>query len=396
MLAILPEEVELLDLPRLFTGSLEVTARNRLVVASPLHGRTFEVSIAEVGALTSIASTRWTPLHAAVQGGSASRETLEGLIERELLLTDGPDDRARALREENERLSESGWDRFAALYHGMGRWQGQETSLIPEPSDPGDDIADGFATSMRLHGPPPPTFQAHADELGAVDLPSRGGAAGDGLETLLARRHTTRSFDPARSMRVEDLSQLLGSVFGHRGGLTVSPGVTLLKKSSPSGGALHPIEAYPLVRDVVGVAPGLYHYSVRSHRLVRLRHLDRPEVVDLGERLLARQYHLARAHVVIFLCARFERTFWKYWHHKKAYRVVLMDAAHLSQTAYLLCAEMELGLCFTAAINDADVNDELGMDGWREGVVGALACGAPGPEEPGLVLRPGPLSADEA
>ena len=53
--------------------------------------------------------------------------------------------------------------------------------------------------------------------------------------------------------------------------------------------------------------------------------------------------------------ARFDRNFWKYAQHRKAYKAVLMDSAHLSQTFYLTAAHLGLGAFYTAAINDADI-----------------------------------------
>ena len=43
-----------------------------------------------------------------------------------------------------------------------------------------------------------------------------------------------------------------------------------LKRTSPSGGGLHPVEAYPLIRNVEGIKPGLYHYDARDHALERI------------------------------------------------------------------------------------------------------------------------------
>ena len=74
---------------------------------------------------------------------------------------------------------------------------------------------------------------------------------------------------------------------------------------------------------------------------------------------------------------RFYRTFWKYRKHQRAYGVILMDAAHLSQTFYLVCAELGLGAFFTAAINGSNVEEKLGLDGFTEGAVAICGCGAP-------------------
>jgi nitroreductase len=52
-----------------------------------------------------------------------------------------------------------------------------------------------------------------------------------------------------------------------------------------------------------------------------------------------------------------------------------MDAGHLSQTFYLVCAELGLGAFVTAAINNADIDDRLGLDGFAEGSLAISGCG---------------------
>src|SRR5712691_8992762 len=77
------------------------------------------------------------------------------------------------------------------------------------------------------------------------------------------------------------------------------------------------------------------------------------------------------------MTARFDRSFWKYRWHDRAYRVLLLDAGHLSQTFYLVCTELGLGPFVTAAVNDANVEERLGLDPYREGVLALCGCGRP-------------------
>lgn len=48
---------------------------------------------------------------------------------------------------------------------------------------------------------------------------------------------------------------------------------------------------------------------------------------------------------------------------------------HLSQTFYLACAELGLGAFVTAAINNADIDDRLGVDGFAQGSLAIVGCG---------------------
>jgi SagB-type dehydrogenase family enzyme len=92
------------------------------------------------------------------------------------------------------------------------------------------------------------------------------------------------------------------------------------------------------------------------------------------------QTYFGSAHVLVFMAARFERNHWKYHAHDKAYPAILMDAAHLSQTLYLVAAELGLGAFVTAAVNTVDVDERLGLDGYREGSLAICGFGPPAAE----------------
>jgi SagB-type dehydrogenase family enzyme len=79
--------------------------------------------------------------------------------------------------------------------------------------------------------------------------------------------------------------------------------------------------------------------------------------------------------VSFVLTARFYRNHWKYRRHQKAYAGILMDAAHLSQTLYLVAEELQLGAFITLAINARDIERRLDLDGVSEGVIAITGCG---------------------
>jgi nitroreductase len=56
----------------------------------------------------------------------------------------------------------------------------------------------------------------------------------------------------------------------------------------------------------------------------------------------------------------------------------------LSQTLYLVCTELGLGAFVTAAINGGNIEERLGLDGYREGAILVCGCGPPGPAAAGL------------
>lgn len=207
----------------------------------------------------------------------------------------------------------------------------------------------------------------------------------DLFATLLARR-STRAFDRQATVSAEELATVLRFTFGAHGHVQAHPEVDAVGKTSPSAGGLHPIEAYPLVMRVDGVPVGLYHYDAGRHALELLEPLDVHAAEELAVVFGAGQPWMSEPAFVCVLTARFGRTFWKYRRHERAFTVVLMDAAHMGQTFQLLCTALGLGTLFTAAINAADIDERLGIDGIKEGALAALLCGhaAPGrtPLEP--------------
>jgi putative peptide maturation dehydrogenase len=216
-----------------------------------------------------------------------------------------------------------------------------------------------------------------------IELP----AAEDDAPVLqtLSRRRTVREFDSQSSMTLDELGAVLYHVFGCHGSMSIDDdALVVLKKTSPSGGALHPTEAYPLVLDVDGLAPGIYHYDVERHGLETLAEMDRRQAQQLANEFTVGQSFPRHAHVLVVLTTRFHRNYWKYRVHRRSYTVLLMDAAHLSQTFYLVCTELGLGAFVTALINSRAIERSLALDGFAEGPLAVCGCGRPAPDPVGL------------
>ena len=143
----------------------------------------------------------------------------------------------------------------------------------------------------------------------------------------------------------------------------------------PSAGCLHPTEAYLLVQNVEGVAPGLYHYHPVDHALEPLRLFSADECAAAGRRFVAAQRYLLDAHVFVVPTSRFGRNFWKYRDHAKAYRTLILDVGHLSQTLYLAATELGLGAFITAAVNEVDIERAFGLDPLEEGPLAVCGFG---------------------
>lgn len=187
---------------------------------------------------------------------------------------------------------------------------------------------------------------------------------------VLTARRTWRRFGPGE-LSFADLSTLLGLTFGVREWAAVPPLGRFALKTSPSGGALHPIEAYIVARYVEGIAPGIYHYDASRHRLELLRRRitrDRMSDYVIGQRWFA------DACAFVMMTAVFTRTQWKY-HFPRAYRVVLAEAGHLCQTFCLTATWLGLAPFCTMALADSKIDRDLGIDGITEGALYVAGVG---------------------
>jgi len=82
---------------------------------------------------------------------------------------------------------------------------------------------------------------------------------------------------------------------------------------------------------------------------------------DLARRALAGQWWFAQAPVLVIYAPRVARSYWKYRDHPKAYRALLMDVGHLSQTLCLSATDLGLGAFVTAAINEGELERAFGL-----------------------------------
>jgi SagB-type dehydrogenase family enzyme len=127
---------------------------------------------------------------------------------------------------------------------------------------------------------------------------------------------------------------------------------TQVLRTSPSGGARHPTEAYVVVLNVEAIAPGVYHYNTRDHSLELLKEgMFGGEVVALSHR----QARLDRAGAVMFFSTRWARHQWKY-RYARSYRMVMFDVAHLVQTHLLVASALRLQTFLTPAIRDRETS----------------------------------------
>lgn len=379
-----PREVASFQLDDLLAGGSGVVGRLRWFAHAPHLSQPVEVEAAHVPVLGALGAVDWVErgeLEARFDTDAVAALLVAGLL---LARPEGGEPLA------DDAFRSAGWHAPAAVAHMASRWAG-----IDGPRGMAEADVDTNQGLLRQHGAPPPHVAPHGGEDGThTALPC---IARDAFDGLLDTRATCRNFDLDAHVPLATFSQLMARVFGARGIGHPAPGFDVFKRTSPSGGALHPTECWMIVQRVEGIAPGLYRYRIDTHALAPVAPaIAPPQPGDSGTRLLgeapartwstdelrafariavAGQEWFADAPVLCMLAPRFHRNFWKYRNHAKAYRVAVLDVGHLSQTLQLCATQAGLGPFVTSAINEVDIERAFGLTGYLESPLAVCGFG---------------------
>lgn len=369
------EDRPIFDLDAFLHGKLVVKTSSQVVAYSLLTHSPHVLTRRELEIVAELSAERWVSV-SSLGDEAGQQELLNGLVTKGILISDSEAEEHARLRDRETRLAEQQWHPYAALYHFMTRGPDDQADT-PLPLVDVEELAllaeENAIKFVERFGSPPDAFHRRPDANAVVELPviKRNNA----LYQALDRRKTVRTFDSSRPMDVERLATLLYYVFGCHGYTRFSREVISLRKTSPSGGSLHPIEAYPLVFNVEGLETGLYHYDVERHALELLTELSRTKAEAMAVQMASGQAYVGTAHAIIVMTARFFRSFWKYRRNSRTYGVILKDAGHLSQTFYLVATDLGLASFYTGTINGPKIERVLGLDGFEEGAIGICGCG---------------------
>lgn len=214
----------------------------------------------------------------------------------------------------------------------------------------------------------PSSVKRHPD---APLLPMLAPSRDSEFSQVLLSRRTWREFS-TNPICYEDLSTLFWFTFRVQGWFDFYSIGKLACKTSPSGGARHPIEAYLLALKVEGLQRGVYHYAADTHELEWLRDLPRKRFL---QSLTPTQGWWSDAAAMVLLTAVFARDYWKY-PLPRAYRAVLIDAGHLCQTFCLTATWLGLAPFCTMALADSKIEHLLSIDGVSEGAIYLAGVGS--------------------
>lgn len=144
-------------------------------------------------------------------------------------------------------------------------------------------------------------------------------------------------------------------------------------RSTPSAGALYPLELYPIIFSVHTIPQGIYHYHALTHSLELI---EKGSFSDETADICLTQDFIASSGVCIAVTAIFDRTKCKYGN--RGYRYALLDAGHLVQNVYLAATALELAVCSIGGFYDDEFNKMLDIDGVNEAVIYAVVVGSAG------------------
>jgi SagB-type dehydrogenase family enzyme len=186
-----------------------------------------------------------------------------------------------------------------------------------------------------------------AKEQLVIKLPQPAYDGNVSVEKALQKRKSVRSYTNG-PVSLSEVSQLLWAAQG----ITRKNGM----RTSPSAGALYPLEVYLVAGHVQKLPQGIYKYRPLGHELVMIEKGD--QRADLCAAALA-QTCIEDGAIDIVLTAVYERTARKYG--KKAERYVHMEIGHAAQNIYLQAVALGLGTVVVGAFNEASVKEVLMM-----------------------------------
>jgi putative peptide maturation dehydrogenase len=373
LVTLAPHERTVFDLLGFVEGGTGLARRMEWLAVVPHAAASFAVSAEEASALGEISPSDWTEIDALRD--RYARNLLDSLVAKGLLVAEGSDEASR-----DERVRETHWRPESAALHYASRWRGIDADAMQR------ELGERYgAALLEKLGPVPPAVRERASSERRQRLPGRRATP---LDALLDARVTCRNFDANRALGLDDFAAVLYRTFGARAIDDYAPGVQLLKKGVPSAGGLHPTDAYLFVQRVDGIAPGLYHYHAIEHAIEPIRLPTSGEVAAYARTFVGSQPYFIDAPVFVIPVARFRRNFWKYRNHAKAYRALVLDVGHLSQTLYLAATELGLAAFITAAINEVDIETAFGLDPLEEGPLAVCGFGHRASERSEVELDP--------
>jgi SagB-type dehydrogenase family enzyme len=189
-----------------------------------------------------------------------------------------------------------------------------------------------------------------------INLPAPRTDGAISVEKALSQRRSHRKFQD-REISMENLSQILWAAYGIT--LPVDNRASLRGgfRTAPSAGGLYPLEIYVAIGKVKGIAPGVYKYFSKGHKLIKIINGDIRTTLCAAT---AGQKMIEQAPVTLVYTAVFERTTNKYGQRGRE-RYVCIDLGHSAENVYLQAEALGLGTCAAGSFLDDKMAEVLNL-----------------------------------
>jgi SagB-type dehydrogenase family enzyme len=186
-----------------------------------------------------------------------------------------------------------------------------------------------------------------------VALPAAATRGSGSVEEVLRRRRSVREYGGA-ALSLTELAQLLWAAQG----VTSPDGL----RTTPSAGALYPLEVFAACDRVNGLPPGIYRYLTTigdgGHAVVAVASgVHGPRLRDLS----TTQEFIGAVPLNLVFGARSQAMSEKYG-ERFAERFIFMELGHAAQNVHLQAEALGLGSVAIGALNEDAVQALLGTD----------------------------------
>jgi len=191
-------------------------------------------------------------------------------------------------------------------------------------------------------------------------LPSPNTEGNVSVAEALANRRSHRRFQDSE-LSAEQLSQILWAAYG----ITVPMDRQQLRgglRTTPSAGALYPLEIYVVIGNVTGIEAGVYKYISKEHMITRT--IEKDIRKELSAAALD-QTAVRDAPLTLVYSAVFSRISGRYGERGRA-RYVYIELGHSAQNVYLQAEALRLGTCAIGAFTDNRVSELLRLPAEEE------------------------------
>lgn len=210
-----------------------------------------------------------------------------------------------------------------------------------------------------------PSSYKRYDGTETIDLPEPSEKLSEiGLSTAMNFRH--RSAETDVDFGVQSLATLLFFVFGELDHFEDPDVGRLSLKTSPSGGARHPTEAYVVPHRIDELEERVYHYSVEQHALEVVPDAHIEPIVDHVE-----SGDSSAPIVSVGLSSVVARNMTKY-RDPRVFRILQQDIGHLLETLRLVTTVYELHVDHYPELSPAVLSDAFCLDTFDEPVYGLV------------------------